>query len=255
MGVPPRVSKTQVVVTTLLVFLVADFTHNRIILIEGFRSLPWLVRWLEQPVWCSVVCGIGWFLLHRGSLRELLADFGLAAPIGPALRFGFLATSPMWVASLFMGRPLSVDSSVELLFLSAIWPLGEEILFRGFAFGQLHRRAGWNLWVAALVTGATFGAGHLVNASIQRMPWSEQVGTIALIGGGGVLFAWLFARWQHNLWIPWSLHAFMNLWWTVFALSDSPLGGWGANAMRAGVVILAIVLTVYRAKLPAFLRC
>ena len=108
----------------------------------------------------------------------------------------------------------------------------------------MHRRAGWNLWAAAITTGVVFGVVHLANTSVQSLPLSGQIGTVALTGVGGVLYAWIFARWGDNLWAVWSLHGFMNLWWGVFDMADDPLGGWGANLMRLLTVIVAIAVTL-----------
>ena len=65
-----------------------------------------------------------------------------SARVAGAMVLAILATTPMWVSAILLDRPLASTSVVELLFLAAIWPLGEEILFRGFTFGQLHRHAG-----------------------------------------------------------------------------------------------------------------
>lgn len=242
--------QTRIVIAVAAVFFLGDFLDSQIRALSGYRELPRVLRWMIQPVLWFALCGIAWRFFNRVSFSGLIRDFGLAAPVGPALRLGLLVTAPMWLGSLAMDRPLAFKSSIELLFLAAIWPLGEEILFRGFAFGLLHQRAGWNLWIAAMVTGATFGVGHLLNASIRHMPLAEQAGTIAIIGVGGILFAWAYARWGFNLWVPWSIHAFMNFWWEIFALSDDPLGGWVANAMRLAVVALAVGLTLCRHRLP-----
>jgi len=38
----------------------------------------------------------------------------------------------------------------------------------------------------------------------------------------------------------------MNLWWEVFAVDDTALGGWLANVARLLTIALAIVLTIYK---------
>ncbi len=108
--------------------------------------------------------------------------------------------------------------------------------------------------MAAVVSGVVFGAGHLLNATVQGMGLMDQMGTVALISVGGILFAWVFAKWEDNLWVPFALHGFMNLWWSVFELANDPLGGWGPNVMRLLTVVTAVVLTIYRKKVLALLR-
>ena len=80
---------------------------------------------------------------------------------------------------------------------------------------------------------------------MQRLPLSGEIGVVAIIGVGGVFYAWLFVRWEDNLWVPFGMHMFMNLWWEVFAVDETALGTWFANILRLLTVVLAIVLTVY----------
>ena len=139
---------------------------------------------------------------------------------------------------------------LRLVFGALIWPLGEEILFRGYLFGQLVRRGGIDLWVAAITTGLIFGLLHLGQAAVQSLPLSGEIGTVALVSIGGIFYAWLFAKWNYNLWVPIGMHLFMNLWWSVFDMADSPLGGWLPNVLRLATVVLAIVFTIYRERWP-----
>jgi membrane protease YdiL (CAAX protease family) len=141
------------------------------------------------------------------------------------------------------------------LFGAAIYPFAEEFLFRGYAFHQLHRRAGLNLWIAALIVGIAFGVAHLGSASVKELPLAGEIATVAIISIGGILYAWLFARWNDNLWVPFGMHALMNLWWDLFDVSATALGGWYSNVLRLLTVILIIVLTIYRDRLPGLARC
>ena len=38
----------------------------------------------------------------------------------------------------------------------------------------------------------------------------------------------------------------MNLWWEVFGVAETALGGWIANGARLLTVALAILLTIYK---------
>jgi hypothetical protein len=53
-------------------------------------------------------------------------------------------------------------------------------------------------------------------------------------------------RWQDNFWPVFGLHALMNLWWEVFAVDDTALGGWLANAARLATVVVGVLLTIYK---------
>ena len=41
----------------------------------------------------------------------------------------------------------------------------------------------------------------------------------------------------------------MNLWWEVFAVDDTALGGWVANGARLATIIVAVLLTIYKDKI------
>ena len=41
----------------------------------------------------------------------------------------------------------------------------------------------------------------------------------------------------------------MNLWWEVFAVDDTALGGWSANGARLATILLGIVLSLCKDRL------
>lgn len=60
------------------------------------------------------------------------------------LLFALAATLPLWVV-FAITSPLAESFAVpEVFYLSVISPLAEEVVYRGFAFGQLRRLAGWS---------------------------------------------------------------------------------------------------------------
>jgi membrane protease YdiL (CAAX protease family) len=120
-------------------------------------------------------------------------------------------------------------------------PLAEEVLFRAYLFRQLYRRARLGFWISALIPSLVFAAAHLYQSDDP----SKLLGIELITGSGSVLCCWLFVRWRDNVWPIVGLHSLMNLWWAVFAIDDSALGGWLANAARLATVALAIALTLY----------
>jgi hypothetical protein len=121
-------------------------------------------------------------------------------------------------------------------------PFAEEVLFRGYVFGQLYRRARWGFWLSALAPSVLFALGH----TYQATGVLQLVGIFAVTGLGSILGCWLFVRWKSNLWAVFGLHSLMNLWWEVFGIDDSALGGWIANGARLLTVTIAILLTIYK---------
>jgi membrane protease YdiL (CAAX protease family) len=244
----------QINITTILIFIIAVFSRDLVFSIKGYadlyRQLPEIIRWLEQPVRWFLLCWLGLFLMHRCNFVTALKELGLVSEIGRGLLFAFLACLPMLLGPLVFGKISRDISILSLLFYAGIWPLAEEILYRGYTFGQLHSRGGLGFWWAAILSGFIFGLVHLGQASVKKLPLEGEIGTVLIISIGGILYAWLFFKWQNNLWVPFGMHMFMNLWWNVFDMADSPLGGWGPNLMRLLTVILAIALTLFRDRIP-----
>jgi membrane protease YdiL (CAAX protease family) len=214
------------------------------------QQLPDVLRWLERPARWTIFVGLGLWIVHRKPVTWMISELGLTGNAKQGLWFSFLACAPMLLMPMITGGFSATESVLRIVFISAIWPLGEEILFRGYVFGQMVKRGGMNLWAAAITTGLVFGILHLGQASVQHLPLSSEIGTVAIVSIGGIFFAWLFAAWDFNLWVPLGMHLFMNLWWSVFDMADSPLGGWLPNVLRVATVALAIVLTLYRDKWP-----
>lgn len=179
-------------------------------------------------------------LIMRAGFVRALAEVGLRAPVRRAFVVAFAATLPMLAAFALTGG-LRPEYSLLVLAVSGLFsPVAEEVLFRGYAFGQLYRRAGWNFWPAILVPTLFFSAGHLYQAG----GLVSALGIFGVTAIGSVWFAWLYLRWN-NLWVPLGLHSLMNIWWYLFAVDTSALGGWLANIARLATIAVSIVLTLY----------
>ena len=187
-------------------------------------------------------CVGGVIAAHATGLGRALAELGLCSRFGRAVAFSFIAALPM-LAAFALTSPINAKMS----FLSVgvgcfLAPFAEELLFRGYMFGQLYRRARWGFWLSALIPSALFALGHAYQAGGPL----ELTGIFAVTGLGGLLGCWLYLRWNGNLWIVFGLHCLMNLWWELFGVADTALGGWIANGARLLTVALAILLTIYK---------
>ncbi|HUF64854.1 MAG TPA: type II CAAX endopeptidase family protein [Gemmatimonadaceae bacterium] len=177
-------------------------------------------------------------VLPRGA-GGALAELGLRGPLRRALVIAFMAALPMLVVFALTGA-LRAEYSLLVLAVSGLFsPVAEEVLFRGYAFGQLRRRAGWSFWPAILVPTLFFSAGHLYQADGLL----AALGIFGVTAIGSVWFAWLYVRWN-NLWVPIALHSFMNVAWYVFEVDTTALGGWVANIARLATIGISIVLTL-----------
>jgi len=136
----------------------------------------------------------------------------------------------------------SINAKMSVLSVGVgcfVAPFAEEMLFRGYMFGQLYRRARWGFWLSALIPSALFALGHAYQAGGL---W-ELTGIFAVTGVGSLLGCWIYMWWQFNLWVVFWLHCLMNLWWEVFGVADTALGGWIANGARLLTIAIAILLT------------
>lgn len=176
-------------------------------------------------------------LLHALGPLRALAELGLRAPAARAAGLALAATLPM--ALVFaLTHELAPDPAPEILYGSLLSPLAEELVFRGFVFGQLWRHAGWGLWPSIAVSSLAFGWGHAEDAASLV----EGLGLLLLTGLGAAIFAWLYSRWG-TLVAPLALHVLMNLCWSLWRVGDGALAGWFPFALQLTTVALALALT------------
>ena len=184
-------------------------------------------------------------LLNKVGLLGALRELGWLHRPWPGLIFALLACFPLWtVFSLTLPVAHGLDPWA-VLYLAVLSPLAEETVFRGFAYGQL-RNIGWGFWPAAIVPAVVFGLVHLRAGQSA----AAMAGVFAIAGIGGVLFSFVYERWDRSLWAPWGVHALMNLSWNVFALGHGPLAGWLPTAMQAVTAVVAVALCLWRPRLP-----
>ncbi len=225
-----------------IIFVVADNLPYLMRFLDLRRFVPSLVVLGFRNILEILLCFFGVSFAHRFGFKRSARELGLRAPVKRAFVFSFIASLPMLIAFA-----LTSGVNPKMTFLTVgvgcfLAPFAEEILFRSFMFRQLYRRARLGFWLSALIPSVLFALGHLY----QSDDFWELVGISAITGLGSILSCWIFLRWQDNLWAIFGLHSLMNLWWEVFAVDDTALGGWLANAARLLTIALAIILTVYK---------
>jgi len=241
-----KISSYQVYVSSVaIVTLALTFNAQSILRHFGFyralyRQFPFYVPGTLRT-FLEVLLILGaLYIVHRLGPRRSLRELYLAGPVLPGLLFGFVVALPMLLGFALTRRPAPDLSLANVSFLAVFFPLAEEIQFRGYAIGQLYRRAGWSSWLAILFVAIFFGLGHIE----KGQSFSQMAGLFLLTGLGGATFSWLLIKWQ-SLWVPFSIHMFMNLWWEVFSVSRTALGGWFPLALQIITAILAIMGTLY----------
>lgn len=177
---------------------------------------------------------------------RLIGLSGLTQPIRKPLLWAAILFVPALATAAILTEPATNYSVPDLFWQGVGIPVIEELVYRGLAVAALIRWAGWHWLPACLLPAVFFGAVHMGQGS----EWIEIAGIVAITGVGGVLFGWLFARWDFNLWPPILLHVGLNCLWIIFDLGVNALGGMLGNGLRVAVVGGAIALTFVMAPRP-----
>lgn len=177
---------------------------------------------------------------HMGLAESLgLRGNGMRGPL-----WVLLASLPCWVGLAVLGRPNTALTALDATMLAVLFPLAEEILFRGVGFILLVKivRGPWPL--LALPQALLFGMVHWLGFG------GFDGGGVALFVGavialGGFVFAWLDRLDGNTLWCGLALHVSMNLAWNVFSLDDAVALGWQATSLRIGTALLAVAVLAW----------
>lgn len=180
----------------------------------------------------------------------LLASLGLR---GNGLRgplWVLLASLPCGLGLALLGTPntaLTTLTTLDATMLAVLFPLAEEVLFRGLGFVLLVKivRGPWPL--LALPQALLFGMVHWLGfGGFDGGGMALFVGVV--IAFGGFIFAWLDHLDGNTLWCGLALHMSMNLAWNVFSLDDAVALGWQATSLRIGTTLLAVAALAWHVR-------
>lgn len=210
-------------------------------IVRSSQTAHYLVNYLVA----GLIPAAAMWWLHRSG-KTMLEQLGIGRGCAQGAIFALLSTLPMVVGYALLGKFDREVSADHLLTRVVIAGFFEELIFRGFVFGQLFRTARWGFLPAALLTAAAFGSLHLY----QGHDFASALGAFAVTGLGSLFFSWIYVEWNYNLWSVIWLHTLMNLPWILFRASASgAVGDSYANLMRIATVVLAIGLTISYKKL------
>jgi uncharacterized protein len=188
------------------------------------------------------------FVLHK-SYRNIPEQLGLSRAFHVGLIFSFLCTLPMLI-SYGLKFKLATNLDVNTIIISTISSaVFEEIIFRGFLFGQLYRHTRLGFLPSVFFGSLLFGIGHLY----QSNDVNKLVGIFAITFLGSIFFSWVYAEWKFNLWTAIFVHCLMNLYWLLFNVDENALGSTYVNIFRFAVLFIAILGTIFykkKMKLP-----
>jgi uncharacterized protein len=237
----------SITVITFAVLILASYSHEITSRVPGYGWLhshrPFYVAESIDKIGGAAVCVLAVWLMHRSGIRGIGRELGISGPVLPAIAFALIASSPMLIGFAITRSLTPHIEFLPLMFLTVLSPFVEEIEFRGFGVRQLQRGTGWPFWVVVWPSALLFGYGHVE----QGQSLQEMAGLFFLTGAGGVTFAWLVYRWQ-NLWVAVALHICMNLWWELFSVAKTAIGGWFPFMLQNLTMLLAIFITLYRTR-------
>jgi membrane protease YdiL (CAAX protease family) len=171
----------------------------------------------------------------RLSVASLL---GLGASGWKAPLLVLAATLPFWLGCAFIGKVQASIDWRDLLFTALLFPLAEELVFRGFGFVFPRKALGWRMAPAVLIQALVFGWVHWVGMEDSSL--ALQVFAITFLGG--IVFAVLDAMDGYTLWCGWVFHVSLNASWDVFDVAPSAATGWLGNGLRVLCAVLAVGL-------------
>lgn len=186
------------------------------------------------PVVCTLM------VLHKP--KSIIKSVGLDSSIMTGLVCSFVFTLPLFIGFSILGKFNSEITLSVILHKCVLAAMFEEIVFRGFMFGQLFRYSKVGFFWAAFFPAVLFGLGHIYQGY-------DIISTLAAFGItfiGALYFSWMYVEWNFNLWVPICLHFFMNLSWQLFIMDGTEVaaGGLISNILRVLSIALAIALTV-----------
>ena len=236
MDIKAKLIRTSIVaLSSILILLLYDRVH---LIVAPLHLQRTLAVFIMHMIVCLPVVIVLLFLHGR---KDFPRSLGLDGNFIKGMVFALISTLPLFIAFPVVGDfngGLTWDKLVRSAVIAAFF---EEVIFRGFIFGQLFRYCKIGFWWSVLIPSLLFGSIHLYQGS-------DPLSSLAAFGVtfiGGLFFSWIYVKWDFNLWCPVGLHFFMNLSWLLFTVEGNSVaaGGVVSNVFRILSVVVAIVLT------------
>lgn len=172
--------------------------------------------------------------------KGALASLGLDKSILRGMLFSLLCCLPMLIGYAIV-FPFNGEITLNGILITAVAAaFFEELIFRGFLFGQIYRFTRFGFIPSIIIGALLFGFVHLY----QSNDIATMIGVFLTTFLGALLFGWAYVEWKCNLWVPIFLHFFMNLFWDLFSAGETALGGIYSNVFRILTIILIIGVTI-----------
>ena len=226
-----------VIISFITYSVLGRFSGTIFSTIERFLSFH-IISYFLTYILIGIPIFLGTMLIHKDF--DIFRHLGFKANPFIPLAAAILFTLPMFLGGFLYFSFNDQTTFSGLLKLTIFAGLFEELYFRGFLFGQLFRYTKLGFIPSVLFGAVLFASGHLYQST--DLPTLSGIFITTFLGA--ILFAWVYAEWNYNLWIPVFLHFLMNLSWTLFVGSDNALGGIISNVFRALTICFVIIATV-----------
>lgn len=205
--------------------------------LSGFDS-PYPAILLLKLTDVAVMAGLIMLATRKGPAAIWKMSGLGASPAKPLLMVAAIL-APAAVIAAFIA-PVASDLEVDLLIVKGgIFPLFEEVIYRGLVVGALVAAARWRVWEASLVPAVVVGIMLLV----QGQGLAATIDTVLIMSLTGLFFGWMFVEWRFNLWPALLLHIGLSSLWVIFAMSESKADGFMGDALRVAILIAAFAMT------------
>lgn len=223
-------------------FLVMHFTGNMLM------QMPYILN--AGLVFAAVLTAVLLLnqLVNDKTVRSTIFDLGFRKTRISGIIPGIFVSVALLCMYLILGYLL--DAKVTLadnwhwnvigLMLTA--GLAEEMLFRGFLFGQLRSRT--NFKNAAVISTVVFAMAHLL--LFTYMSWPMALLSTILAVGLAVPFAYLFERGGSSVWGPALVHTTIRTIGLVFTTSEEKYLALTSAWIISSLVIPYLVLLFYK---------
>ena len=186
------------------------------------------------------------FLLCLHKPSKVIGSLGLNGSIVKGFGFAAVCCSPLLIGMPIVGTfdcNLSLDYFLCMVVLAAFF---EEVIYRGFMFGQLFRYGKIGFAWAVIIPAALFGMLHLYQGNTLL----SSLVAFAVTALGAVYFSWVYVECNFNLWVSIGLHLFMNLSWIVFPVegNETSVGALVPNILRIAAIALTVILIIMNKK-------
>lgn len=174
--------------------------------------------------------------------KEFFKAMGLNRSPLVTLLFMITCTLPLFIGfGLFYENKFNEFTTDTFLIRALSAGFFEELIYRAFLFGLLFRYTRLGFIPSIMLCSIIFGLTHIDQGNNSN----EIIGIFAITSFGSILFSWVYAEWNFNLWSSIFLHLLMNLAWEIYDVSDNAVGSIYSDILRCITILFVVIGTIY----------